>query len=51
MRGSVRLKGKTWSYRIELGVVEGKRKQIESLLIKSQVLFEKSLKLNFGYNF
>lgn len=29
MRGSVRLKGKTWSYRIDLGEINGKRKQIE----------------------
>lgn len=29
MRESVRLKGKTWSYRIDLGKVDGKRQQIE----------------------
>lgn len=29
MKGSVRKKGSTWSYRIDLGKVDGKRKQIE----------------------
>ena len=29
MKGSVRLKGKTWSYRIDLGKIDGKRKQVE----------------------
>ena len=34
--GSVRLKGKTWSYRIDLGKVDGKRKQIERSGFKTQ---------------
>ena len=29
MQGSVRKKGATWSYRVEFGVVDGKRNQIE----------------------
>ena len=29
MKGSVRKKGATWSYRIDLGVINGKRSQIE----------------------
>ena len=29
MQGSIRKKGATWSYRVELGVAGGKRKQIE----------------------
>ncbi len=29
MQGSVRKKGATWSYRIELGVINGKRNQVE----------------------
>ena len=29
MQGSVRKKGATWSYRIELGMAAGKRNQVE----------------------
>ena len=29
MQGSVRKKGNTWYYRIDLGIIDGKRKQIE----------------------
>lgn len=29
MKGSVRKRGQTWSYRIDLGIVSGKRKQME----------------------
>lgn len=29
MQGSVRKKGATWSYRVEFGVIDGKRNQIE----------------------
>ena len=36
MRGSVRLKGKTWSYRIDLGKVDGKRKQVEKSGYKTE---------------
>lgn len=36
MKGSVRLKGKTWSYRIDLGKVNGKRKQIEKSGYKTE---------------
>ena len=36
MKGSVRLKGKTWSYRIDLGKVDGKRKQIEKSGYKTE---------------
>lgn len=36
MKGSVRLKGKTWSYRIDLGKVDGKRKQVEKSGYKSE---------------
>ena len=36
MKGSVRLKGKTWSYRIDLGREDGKRKQIEKSGYKTE---------------
>lgn len=36
MKGSVRLKGKTWSYRIDLGKVDGKRKQVEKSGYKTE---------------
>lgn len=36
MKGSVRLKGRTWSYRIDLGKVDGKRKQVEKSGYKSE---------------
>lgn len=36
MRGSVRLKGKTWSYRIDLGKIDGKRNQIEKSGYKTE---------------
>ena len=29
MQGSVRKKGATWSYRVEFGVIDGKRNQVE----------------------
>ena len=34
--GSVRLRGKTWSYRVDLGKVDGKRKQIERSGFRTQ---------------
>lgn len=36
MRGSVRKKGKTWSYRIDLGILDGKRKQKEKSGFKTE---------------
>ena len=36
MKGSVRLKGKTWSYRIDIGKVDGKRKQVEKSGYKTE---------------
>lgn len=36
MKGSVRLKGKTWSYRIDLGKVDGKRQQVEKSGYKTE---------------
>lgn len=36
MKGSVRLKGKTWSYRIDLGKIDGKRNQIEKSGYKTE---------------
>ena len=43
MRGSVRKKGATWSYRIELGVVDGKRSQVEKSGFKTRKEADKAL--------
>lgn len=42
-KGSVRKKGATWSYRIDLGVVDGKRKQKEKSGFKTEKEAEKEL--------
>lgn len=34
MKGSVRKRGTTWSYRIDFGKIDGKRNQIEKGAIK-----------------
>lgn len=36
MRGSVRKKGSTWSFRVDLGKIDGKRKQIERSGFKTE---------------
>lgn len=36
MKGSVRLKGRTWSYRVDLGKIDGKRKQVEKSGYKTE---------------
>lgn len=51
MQGSVRKRGTTWSYRIDFGKLDGKRKQIEKggyktkkkLTKRSQMLYTKSI--------
>ena len=43
MRGSVRKKGATWSYRIELGVVDGKRSQVEKSGFRTRKEADKAL--------
>ncbi|MBQ8836954.1 MAG: site-specific integrase [Clostridia bacterium] len=43
MKGSVRKKGASWSYRIELGLVNGKRNQIERSGYKTKREAEKAL--------
>ena len=51
MQGSVRKRGTTWSYRIDFGKIDGKRRQIEKggyknkkkLTKHSQMLYIKSI--------
>ena len=43
MKGSVRKKGASWSYRIELGLVNGKRNQIEMSGYKTKREAEKAI--------
>ncbi len=43
MKGSVRKKGATWSYRIDLGTVSGKRNQIERSGFKTKREAEKAM--------
>ena len=43
MKGSVRKKGATWSYRIDLGTVSGKRNQIERSGYKTKREAEKAM--------
>lgn len=43
MQGSVRMKGKTWSYRIDLGKINGKRNQIEKSGYKTEREAQKAM--------
>lgn len=43
MQGSVRKKGATWSYRIELGMAAGKRNQVERSGFKTKSEADKAL--------
>ena len=37
MKGSIRSKGKTWSYRVYVSTVDGQNKQIENIMKEAEV--------------
>ncbi len=43
MKGSVRKRGTTWSYRVELGVIQGRKNQIERGGYRTKKEAEKAL--------
>ncbi len=47
MKGSVRKRGSTWSYRIDFGKIDGKRNQIEKAVTKRKKKLTRRLLMHY----